>query len=239
VTALPVYQEEGRVLLHVGAGFQHQALTDDTFAAASRPLLRAGAGNSQTPNVVATGTFFSPDGVSVVDLEAAAVYGPFSVSAEYAVARGTDLFERRDGNAYSGPRGDVTYHAVYVEGGWFVTPGDHRRYDRERGTWARTVPVENAFLARRADGPRCFGRGAVQLLARYTYLDLVSGDPVLTPDAGGARAGRQHDVTLGATWYINPQTWVMLNYVWTQLSSELPGASGDFQGVGCRLHLDF
>jgi phosphate-selective porin len=174
-----------------------------------------------------------------VDLEWAAVCGPLSVSAEYAVAWGGDVFERFERGTFSGPRGQATYHAAYVEAGYFVTPGDHRRYDRKRGFWARTLPQENAFLARGEDGRWCRGRGAVQLLARYSYLDLVSGNPVLTPASGGARAGRQHDVTLGATWYINSQTWVMLNYVWTHIDSVAPGASGDFQGIGCRLHLDF
>jgi phosphate-selective porin OprO/OprP len=76
-------------------------------------------------------------------------------------------------------------------------------------------------------------------VARYTYLNLVSGSPTLTPADGGARAGRQHDVTLGVNWYLNPQVYVLVNYVWTHLDSVVPGASGNVQGVGCRLHIDF
>jgi phosphate-selective porin len=62
---------------------------------------------------------------------------------------------------------------------------------------------------------------------------------VLTPTSGGARAGRQQDVTLGVNWYINSQTWVMLDYVVTHIDSVVPGASGNIQGIGCRLHIDF
>src|SRR5262249_11559858 len=96
-TALPIYRDDGRVLMHVGAGFLFQALNDSTFAVANRPLLRAGAGNTQTPNVLFTGNFFSPNGASLVVLEWAMVCGRFAMSAEYAVARGTNLFDQFDG----------------------------------------------------------------------------------------------------------------------------------------------
>jgi phosphate-selective porin len=79
----------------------------------------------------------------------------------------------------------------------------------------------------------------MQLVARYTFLDLVSGSPVLTPTSGGARAGRQHDATLGVNWHLNSQTWFMVNYVATHIDSVVPGADGDIHGIGCRLHLDF
>src|SRR5205823_3936324 len=110
-------------------------------------------------------------------------------------------------------RGDVVYQAAYVEAGLFVTPGDYRRYNRKLGLWDRTEPTENAFLARGRGKGWVWGHGAVQLLARYSYLDLIAGEPVLTPSSGGARAGRQQDVTLGLTWYITSQTWFSVNYV--------------------------
>jgi phosphate-selective porin OprO/OprP len=236
ITALPVYKDEGRSLMHVGAGYFHQAIVDHRFSIASRPLLRAGAGGGQTPNLIFTGTFFTPNGVDIANLEAAMVHGPFSLSTEYAVLHINDTFEQGPPN-FAGPRGDVTYQAAYVEAGLFVTD-DQRRYDKKTGTWGRTNPTQNAFLVRQ-DGCRTFSPGAVQLLARYTYLDLVSGDPVLTPAGGGARAGRQHDVTLGVNWYLNSQTFFMVNYVATHIDSVVPGADGDIQGIGCRLHLDF
>jgi phosphate-selective porin len=127
----------------------------------------------------------------------------------------------------------------YVEGGYFITPGDSRSYDTKTGTWDRTTPRANALLVRDKDGGWCRGTGAVQLLARYSYLDLVSGHPTLTPTSGGARAGREHDVTAGVNWYLNSQTVISCNYVWTHLESVLPGRSGNIQGVGIRFHLDF
>ncbi len=236
ITALPVYECEGRTLVHVGAGYFHQTLVDERFSIASRPLLRAGAGGSDTPNLIFTGTFFSPHGVHIANLEGALVNGPFSLSGEYAVAHVNDVFEQST-PTFTGARGDVTYQAAYVETGWFVTEGDQRRYDKKTGTWARTIPVRNSCAV---DSRTCRrGIGAVQLVGRYTYLDLVDGEPVLTPTSGGARGGIQHDATLGVNWYLNSQTRFMVNYVATRLDSVVPGADGNIHGIGCRLHLDF
>jgi phosphate-selective porin OprO/OprP len=237
LTALPYYADEGYSLLHVGAGWFHQSLVDHRFSVASRPLLRAGAGGSDTPNLVFTGTFFTPHGADVANVEGALVVGPFSLSSEYAVTHVRDVYEQSKPD-FAGPRGDVTFQAAYLEGGLFVTPGDQRRYDKKTGTWTRTLPVENAYLVQDCNGRMCC-RGAVQLVARYTYLDLIDGEPVLTPTSGGARAGRQHDLTFGINWYLNSQTWLMLNYVATHLDSVAAGVAGDIHGIGCRLHLDF
>ena len=68
VTALPVFRDEGRTLIHVGADFFCQALAGNVFAVANRLPLRGGAGPTQVPNLLATGTFFSPDGASVAKL---------------------------------------------------------------------------------------------------------------------------------------------------------------------------
>jgi phosphate-selective porin OprO/OprP len=235
LTGLPLYADEGRCLMHVGVGYQFAALVDHQFAIASRPLLRAGAGSgTDTPNVVATSTYFTPDEVTIVDFEWAAVWGRYSLSTEYAIAWVDNVF---DTQAYTGPHGDVTYQAAYVEGGVFLT-GESRQYDVKTGTWKRTVPTTNAFGSRSADCDCTHGIGAVQLVARYTWLDLVSGDPILT-QTSGARAGRQQDITLGVNWYLNPQVFVMTNYVWTHIDSTVPTASGDFQGFGVRVHVDF
>jgi len=235
-TALPIYNDEGRSLVHVGAGYFHQALVDDRFSIASRPLLRAGAGGNDTPNLIFTGTYFTPNGVGIANLEAAWVQGPFSLSSEWAVAQVSDVFEQSD---FTSPRGDATYQAAYIEGGLFITPDDQRRYDKKTGTWTRTNPVRSAFGTHRENCQSGSGLGAIQLVTRYTYLDLVDGEPTLTPTSGGAQAGRQHDVTLGVNWYLNSQTWFMVNYVATHIDSVVPGADGDINGVGGRLHLDF
>ena len=130
VTGLPIYEDDGRVLMHLGLSFYHQALEQNRLSLANRMPLRAGAGPTDVPNLLATDSFFSPNGETIVDGEWAVILGPFSMSAEYAIATVPDAFNSFDGVRFSGPRGDVTYHAWYVEAGYFVTPGDRRRYDK-------------------------------------------------------------------------------------------------------------
>jgi phosphate-selective porin OprO/OprP len=237
-TALPVYEDGGRTLLHVGAGYSHRGLDQQSVILGTRPLVRGGGGRSEVPNVLQTDNFFTTEGENLLDLELAMVRGPLSVSAEYQLSWFPNSFGAFDGVHYTDPRGALTYHGAYVEAGYFLTPGDYRRYNKERGLWDRPVPQENALPNRDRDGHLCWGGGAVQLLLRYSYLDLDSGRPRLS-SGPGARAGLEHTLTAGLAWYLNPETSVLVNYLWTWVDSLQPGASGSFQGLGCRLHFDF
>ena len=241
LTALPLATEDDRFLVHVGLNGFHQSLAGNGLAVANRLPLRAGAGPTQVPNLLATGTFASPDGATIAAVEAAMIAGPLALSGEFTVAQSGALFDEFDGLNYSGPRGRATYHAYYVEAGLFITPGDRRRYNRQHAVWSRVIPQENFWTGGQGGAGCGRGRGAVELLARLNYLDLVSGQPVLTPTwpTAGVRAGRQRDVTLGLNWYLNPQTRFMLNYVWARVDSVEPGASGDIHGLGVRVHFDF
>jgi phosphate-selective porin OprO and OprP len=229
LTGLPTYEDDGQQLIHVGIDYSLDGADNNTFTAANRPLVRAGAGPTEVPNIIQTGTFFTPDPVQIVDAELAGVWGRFSMSAEYQVERATNLFTSFNGAQFSGAHGDATYQGVYVESGFFLNPCDHRRYNRRAGTWDRQIAHSTgAFVEHHMP---------VQLLCRYSYLDLVSGSPVLTP-ASGTLAGRENDITAGVNWYINSQVCFMVDYVYTHLTY-VNNTQGDFHGLGCRLHMDF
>jgi phosphate-selective porin len=188
------------------------------------------------PNTIFTGDFFTADPVQLFNAELATVHGRFSMSAEYQCLRGTNLYDDFTNGVFSGPRGDATYQALYAEIGYFLTP-DYRRYDKAAGTWGRQV-VEPECRDGQDRHWRFFtGRTPVQFLCRYTYLDLASGTPVLTPSSG-AQAGWENDITTGFDWYINSNVHFIVNYVYTHLEY-VNGTSGDINGLGCRLHLDF
>src|SRR5262249_37946713 len=151
----------------------------------------------------------------------------FSLSGEYLYSLIPKGYRTQvGGELLKDPVGQVSYHGFYIDAGWFLTKGDSRRYNKKLGTWDRTVPLENAWLMKGPDGRVSAGRGAIQLLARFSYLDLESGVPVLTPSAG-ARAGVEQDVTLGIAWYLNPQSNIQINYVRTHINSVLSTASGN------------
>ncbi len=134
LSALPIYEDEGRQLVHAGIGYSFSG-THHNFFIANRPLVRAGAGSKQVPNVIQTGQFFTPDAVQLFNAELAMVFGRLSMSAEYQLLRGTNMFEQLDDGTFSGPHGNVTYQGVYAEIGLFITPEDYRRYDKKAGTW--------------------------------------------------------------------------------------------------------
>ena len=125
---------------------------------------------------------------------------------------------------------------MYAETGYFLTKGDHRSYSKATGTWDRTTPKHPWSVISNSNTTP--GRGALELTARYTYLDLLSGNPTLTTSQG-ARAGNENDMTLGLNWYLNPNARFMINYVNTWVNSIDPSITGRYQGLGMRMHFDF
>jgi phosphate-selective porin OprO/OprP len=235
VTGLPFYADDGRQLLHLGIGYCYGG-TENNFYAANRPLVRAGAGSQDVPNIIYTGTYYTPNAVQIADAEFAAVAGRYSLSAEYQLAYGSDLYSQLNNGVFSAPHGDVTYQGFYVEGGFFLNADDYRRFDKKEGVWGRQLAASSTA----GQPPRAtwlFDHTPVQLICRYSYLNLASGNPVLTPSSG-AQAGWEHDITAGVDWYINPEVHFVVNYVYTQLTY-VNNTSGDINGLGCRLHLDF
>ena len=53
-----------------------------------------------------------------------------------------------------------------------------------------------------------------------------------------SQAGWENDITAGVDWYINPKVHFIVNYVYTHLTY-VNKTSGDINGLGCRLHLNF
>lgn len=129
--------------------------------------------------LVDSGTLTRVDRIERTGLEALWIHGPWSVQGEYLHQETTrDL-------------GLPSYSAdgAYVFGSWFAT-GESRGYSG--GNVANPKPK---------------GRyGAVELLARYSRIDL---------DSDGIAGGRQSDWTLGANWYLTQYFKFQANYVKT------------------------
>ena len=237
LTCLPVDDDEGRKLLHLGIGYSYSGTDENNFTTANRPLVRAGAGSQEVPNIIATGNFFTSSPVQIMDSEIAAVLGRLSLSAEYQLAIGTNVYGQLSNGVFSDPRGDVTYQALYAEAGFFLNPEDYRRFDKKEGVWGRQL-AGSSDMGQQSHWPWRFADHApVQLICRYSYLNLASGQPVLTPSSG-VQAGWENDITAGVDWYINPEVHFIVNYVYTHLQY-VNNTAGDINGLGCRLHLDF
>ncbi|HET6573747.1 MAG TPA: porin [Fimbriiglobus sp.] len=221
VTYLPVYEADGRQLVHVGLGASHRDAEDDTVRARSRFSIRNAPG-AVAPLMADTGDIDARQQQVVVP-EFVAVSGPFSLQSEYYLSW-VQAAQSPAGSGFG--RGTAFFQSAYVEAHYFLT-GEHRPYNRDRGVFDRVVP-HSPFSWRRGCGAS--GWGAWQLAARYSYLDLNSR---------GIEGGIIHDLTLGLNWFLNPNAKVQLNYFLAH--RDVPGVLGDgyIQGFGTRMAWDF
>jgi phosphate-selective porin OprO/OprP len=224
-TCLPVYEDGGRELLHVGVGVSHRTLDDRQARFRARTLVRNGP--------AALGTALADlrlagEGQELIVPELAMVIGPFYMAAEYLGTWVHDTAFPLTGPARMN-RGTVFFQGAYVEALYFLT-GESRPYDRRQGVVTRVIPFENFFLVRGSDCLVRGGLGAWQVGARYSYLDL---------NDKGVTGGIVHDMTLGLNWFLNPNMKWQLNY--SLARRDVPGAAGNgiVQGLGVRYAMDF
>jgi phosphate-selective porin OprO/OprP len=116
------------------------------------------------------------------------------------------------------------FPGVYVTGAYFLT-GEHRPYNRKLGAIDR-IKVHSDF-GRHDDG--CWGWGAMELAARYSYIDLNSKD---------IQGGRLNDLTFGVNWYLNSYSKLQFNYIRAFLDNPIFGKS-NADIVGLRAQVDF
>ena len=110
----------------------------------------------------------------------------------------------------------------YLEALWFLT-GESRAYDRRAGVFDRVVPFENFYLVRSPGCAPCFGRGAWQIGARYSGMNL---------NTVGINGGVLNSLTLGLNWYLNPNMKVQWNYDFTHRSQVGAIGAGDINSYG-------
>jgi phosphate-selective porin OprO/OprP len=154
----PYYKKKGRRVLHLGASIEYRSINDD-LRFRSRP--EAGSAN----RLVSTGTLTSVDDLLTFGLEAAGVWGPFSVQGEYLRATG---FQGGSSVAFDGG---------YVQLAWTVT-GERRRYSKgSRGSGIlRGVRPKRDW-------------GAIELAARYSAIDLNDGSSIVGGDEQNVTLG--------------------------------------------------
>ncbi len=172
---------------HFGLSARHQKLHDT----------HNGLGFVATPEVRARSTAFLGTAIAantsehyeVYGLEAAGQWGPLVLQAEYVMA---------DVDRLSSSGGDADYNGYYVSAAYVLT-GEARKYDFASGTFAGVAPHSK--------------RGAWEVAARYSYVDLSDDGVSLPVGSSSVAPGGEHDLTLGVTWYVNKNVRFMANYV--------------------------
>lgn len=220
LTWLPWYDEasDGRGLLHVGGAYSYRDFSNSSVRVASRP--ESGAG----PNVIDTrisgvDTLTNVADEHLVGAEAAMVYGPLSLQAEWINA----LYER------TGNLQDPTFNGGYFYCSYFLT-GEHRPYRRSTGVFDRVKPYTNFFRVRTSDCSVETGCGAWEVLYRYSYLNA---------DSAGILGGYASDHTFGVNWYLNPYMRLMANYVHSNDSLRNNGPDTYIDVLMVRAAVDF
>jgi phosphate-selective porin OprO and OprP len=258
LTCLPLYEDQGRHLLHLGIsggwrnGANNLASTSyigNTVTLQARPELRDDdpAGGQAIPNansirMVSTGALACDDEL-LMGLEMAYIRGPFSFQAEYGWnwlndASGILPTSTAAAPALT-PAANYMFNGGYVQVAYTLT-GENRAYDKKSATFSRYYfgnqgPYENAFLVRDQAGGLCWGRGAWEIAARYSYIDLNSGfAPTLVQ--GGIMEG----FSVGLNWYLNTNLTVNTEWVWDNRydlpAGTIPGAVSAF---GTRVQYSF
>jgi phosphate-selective porin OprO/OprP len=217
VTWLPWYDEpaEGRYLIHLGAAYSLRDADGDAVRFRAQPEIRSN--NTDPPTAFFVDTLALPaHHFQLYGLEAAMVYGPFSVQGEYMHVP----VDRIGGR-------DPAFYGAYLYASYFLT-GEHRPYRREFGIFDRVMPFEEFFLVRTSRGVRA-GLGAWELAARVSHLEL---------NDAGVRGGRLTELTFGVNWYMNPYLRLTFNYAHALLD-RAPGGNSNADMFGLRAGFEF
>ncbi len=147
LTGLPIYEDNGRKLVHVGLSYTYQNAFDNTIDFDSSPETHL------ADDFVDTGSF-TAEYSNRLNPELAIVYGPFSFQGEYSFVN-VELKRSMDS--------DPDFSGFYGYFSYFLT-GENRGYKTKNGVFDRVKPNRNFKWG---ESP-----GAIELAVRYSELDL-------------------------------------------------------------------
>lgn len=205
VAWLPIAREKGEsekgpTLLHIGVNARYGKVDDGELQLRSRPEA------FPAPYFVDTGDFPARDS-RMAALEAYYRPGPLLVGGEYFVQK-----------ARSPETGDPWFHGGDVAVSWLLT-GETRAYNTVGGYFKAVSPARTVFEK---------GPGAIELVARFSYIDL---------DAGSVRGGRFWRFTPMINWHLSDNLRLEVAYGYGTLDRfDLRGKTQFFQS---RLQMVF
>ncbi len=166
VTGLPVWQDEGRRLVHVGIAFSSRSAQSNETRYFSRPEARF-------VEIVADTGDIDAGAIRLFGAEAAMVKGPLWLQSEVIYS-----------SVSSSDYGDLGFWGGYLEAGYFLT-GEVRPYNRAEGKFDRVYPqgsYKGGVPLKKSSG------GAFEVVGRISNIDLkdkeIDGGRVLDFSAG-------------------------------------------------------
>ncbi len=183
VFGLPVYDENGKKMLHLGMGYSYGSRDendlDSPMQFRTRPESRL-----TDDRLVDTGSI-SGKRRDTVNAELAMVFGPWSF-------QGQCYYVSLDAEA----AGDPKFWGYYAFLSYFIT-GESRNYNRSIGVFTGVEP-QPVFHPMKGEW------GAWELAFRHSYVDLNDGD---------IYGGKESNFTAGLNWIHNRNVRLMFNYI--------------------------
>ena len=209
-----------------GRGYAHVAVsgsvgTPDGDAANSGARYRTRPEARSDGRWLDTGAISGANANYLIGLESVLNVGSFNITSEYM----RNNVDRREAVGE-----DVAFDGYYTQFSYFLT-GEHRVWNRDRGTLGRVLPFENFFLVRDCDCNTQSGWGAWEVAARFSHADLNDFDIL---------GGEADSITLGLNWYWNPYARMQFNYINGDIHSGANAAGqGNYEIFGVRMMVDF
>jgi phosphate-selective porin OprO/OprP len=227
---LPIFEDEGRKLLHVGISGRtmeprRQYTSFDSNGLPTSPQITAvrfrSRGSIRNGPPGPLNSIYADSGLlegtwqNMIGLEFVGNNGPWSFQSEYfgswlynatttsAGPLNTDGYQPSPGTKV----GTVYYQAAYAEVLYFLT-GESRTYSKIEYRFDRPIPHNNFYAIRGGGSGRrlSLSEGAWQAGVRYNYLCLSDGE---------VNGGVLNGMTLGLNWLLNPNARVYFNYDFT------------------------
>ena len=260
LTGLPLYEEEGRKLLHLGIsdgyrnGKNNLATSPFRFMQLrARPEMRddvpAGSPssaqavpNSNSNRLIDTGQLAAAVNTSWAWNSCKSGDRSLCRPSTGGIASTARWASRQAGLTFNpaiSPGQNYMFNGGYVQLAYTLT-GENRGYDKKLGTLARYYygaggPYTNAWFVRDENGRLNVGTGAVEIAARYSYVNLNDGTG-LNRIAGGRLDG----FSLALNWYLNRNMNLMIDWVSNRRSDVSPGTfPGYMNGFGTELQIQF
>jgi len=213
LTALPVYENKGARLIHLGASYIHQFRSGEGFRSGDERVRYRARPESRLARRLVTTTRLETRGQQIFGFEFAVVEGPVSFQTEFIGS----MVNRRDED-------DSFLWGAYGFASLSLT-GEHREYDKRSGTFDRLRP-------KRPFDPDKGNWGAWELVARVSILNLE----VVENDKH--KGGELRDFTAGVNWALYANFRAMLNYVVSDSKGD--GITQGITQIGqLRFQLDF
>ena len=190
---------ESRDLLIAGLSYSHTFVSEKSLTVGQRP-------ESFLSDKLLQASLDNVDGARRLAYEAAWVSGPLSLQTESIFS----WIHRSDSAT-------VFFWGSYLQVSYLLT-GERRIYGKKSGAFGRIVP-HSPF------SPSEGGWGALELAARFSYLDL---------DDQEIRGGREGNVTLGLNWYLLSNARISVNAIYGRVSHQ-----GDVAFLQTRFQLVF